>query len=52
MRALFVSAFHLTGLDPSVNYSGELGEGKFGHEPQLKPCWTMLVISPLNAMWA
>ena len=35
-----------------VNYSGDLGEGKVGHDPRLESCWTMLVISQLSAMWA
>ena len=38
--------------DLKVDYSGDLGEGKVGHEPRLKPCWTMLIIGPLSAMWA
>ena len=37
--------------DPKVDYSGDLGEGKVGHEPRLKPCWSMLVIGLLSAMW-
>ena len=31
--------------DPKVNYSGDLGEGKVGHESRLEPCWNMLVIN-------
>ena len=38
--------------DPKVDYSGDLGEVMVGHEPRLEPCWTMLVIGPLCAMWA
>ena len=38
--------------DPKVDCSGDLGEGKVGHEPRLKSCLTMLVIGPLGAMWA
>ena len=37
--------------DPKVDYIGDLGEGKIGHETRLEPCWTMLVIGPLSAMW-
>ena len=37
-------------IDPKVDYSGNLGEGKVGHEPRLDPCWSMLVIGPLSAM--
>ena len=37
--------------DPKVDYSGNLGEEKVEHEPKLEPCLTMLVISPLSAMW-
>ena len=29
-----------------------LEEWKVGHESKLEPCWTMLVIGPLSAMWA
>ena len=29
-----------------------LGEGKVGHEPRLEPCWSLLVIGLLSAMWA
>ena len=36
--------------DPKVNYSGDLGEGKVGHEPKLKACWSMLHIDPPSAM--
>ena len=32
--------------DPKVDYSGDLGQGKVGHKPRLKPCMTMLVIDP------
>ena len=38
--------------DPKVDYSGDLGERRIGHEPRLEPCWTMLVLDPLSAMWA
>ena len=37
--------------DPKADYSGDLGEGKVGHEPRLEPCWSMLLIDPLSAMW-
>ena len=30
--------------DPKVDYSGDLGEWKVGHEPRVEPYWTMLVI--------
>ena len=29
-----------------------IGKGKVGHEPKLKPCWFMLVIVSLSAIWA
>ena len=35
-----------------VNYSGDLGEGKVVHEPKLESYWSVLVITPLSAMWA
>ena len=38
--------------DLKIDYSGGLGEGKVGHEPKLEPCWFVLVIDPLSAMWA
>ena len=38
--------------DPKVDFSGDLGEGKVGHEPRLEPCWTLQVIDPLGAIWA
>ena len=31
---------------------GFRGGKKVGHEPRLEPCWTVLVIDPLSAMWA
>ena len=34
--------------DPKVDYSGGLGEGKFGHEPRLKPYWTMMQLAHLK----
>ena len=37
--------------DPKVDYCGDLGEGKVGHEPRLEPYWTVLVIDPLSTMW-
>ena len=37
--------------DPKVDYNGDLGEGKVGNEPMLEPCWTLLVIGLLSAMW-
>ena len=37
---------------PKVDYSGDLGEGKVGHEPKLESCWNMLIIGPPSAMWA
>ena len=33
------------------DYSGDLGERKVGHEPRLEPCWSVLLIDPLSAMW-
>ena len=33
------------------DYSGDLGEGKVGHELRLKPSWSVLLIDPLSAMW-
>ena len=33
------------------DYGGHLGEGKVGHKPKLKPCWSVLLIDPLSAMW-
>ena len=55
--ALFVSAFHQDRTwhkvnGPKVDYSGGFGEGKVKHKPRLEPCWTMLVIGPLSAIWA
>ena len=38
--------------EPKVDYSGDLGEEKVGHESRLEPCWTVLVINPLSSMWA
>ena len=38
--------------DPKADYSGDLGEWMVGHEPRLEPCWSMLLIVPLTAMWA
>ena len=35
-----------------VDYSGDLEEGKVGHESRLEPCWIMLVIDSFHAMWA
>ena len=35
--------------DLKVDYSVE---GKVGHDPWLEPCWAMLVLGPLSAMWA
>ena len=32
--------------DLKVDYSGDLGEGKVGHEPRLELCKTVLVIDP------
>ena len=32
--------------------SGDKGEGKVGNEPRLEPCWSMLLIGSLGAMWA
>ena len=29
-----------------------LGEGKVGHEQKLEPCGSVLLIEPLNVMWA
>ena len=43
--------WHQAGFDTNSFYSGNLGEGKFGHELKLMPCWTMLVIGSLGAMW-
>ena len=37
--------------DPKVNYSGDLGVGKVCHNLRLEPCWSMLVIGTLSAMW-
>ena len=34
------------------NYSGGVGEGKVITKLKLEPCWTMLVISSIRAMWA
>ena len=36
--------------DPKGDCSGDLGEGKVGHQPMLEPCWSMLLIDPLSAM--
>ena len=33
------------------DYIGDLGEGKDGNEPRLEPCWYVLLIDPLSAMW-
>ena len=33
------------------DYSGDLGEGKVGNESKLEPCWSVLLIDPLSAMW-
>ena len=33
------------------DYSGDLGEGKIGNKLRLKPCWSVLLIDPLSAMW-
>ena len=54
-KGIFVSASHQTGIDtrsitPTVDYSGDLGEGKVGHELRLELCWTMLVNGPFSAM--
>ena len=38
--------------DPKADYSGDLEEGKDGHEPRVEPCWSVLLINPLSAMWA
>ena len=38
--------------NPKVGLKWRLGEGKVGHERRLELCWSMLVISPLSAMWA
>ena len=37
--------------DPKSNYGGDLGEGKVGNKLRLGPCWSMLLIDPLSAMW-
>ena len=36
--------------DPKADYSGDLGEGKVKNELRLEPCWSMLLIDPLNSM--
>ena len=33
--------------DPKIDYREDLGEGKFGHEPKLKPCWIKLASNHL-----
>ena len=38
--------------DPQADYSEDLGVGNVGHEPRFEPCWSMLLINPLSAMWA
>ena len=36
---------------PKADYSGVKGEG-VGNESRLEPCWSMLLIGSLGAMWA
>ena len=31
--------------------NADKGEGKAGNEPRLEPCWSVLLIDPLSAMW-
>ena len=56
-RGLFVAASHQTGLDTRSKARrpikvGDKGEGKVGNEPRFEPCWSMLLIVSLSAMWA
>ena len=53
---ILVAASHQTGLDTRSMTRRPIlvrikGEGKVGHEPRLEPCWSMLLIDPLKAMW-
>ena len=36
---------------PEGRLKWRLGEVDVGHEPRLEPCWSMLLIDPLSAMW-
>ena len=38
-------------INPKADYSVDLEEWKVGHEPGLEPCWSLLLIDPLSAMW-
>ena len=56
-KGIFVSASHQTGHDTRsmtrrTYSSGDLEERKVAHEPRLEPCWSLLVRSPLSAIWA
>ena len=51
---LFVAASHQTGLDTRSKARRLIKVGikwKMGNEPRLEPCWSMLLIDPLSAMW-
>ena len=37
---------------PKADYSGDKGKGNVGNKPRLEPCWSMLLIGSLGAMWA
>ena len=56
-RGLFVAASHQTRLDTRskarrpIKVGIKVG-GKVGNEPRLEPCWSVLLIGSLSAMWA
>ena len=52
LLCLFVAASHQTRLDTRSKARRPIKvEGKVGNEPRLEPCWSMLLIGSLNAMW-
>ena len=57
IHCLFVTASHEDRTwhkvkSPKANKSGNKGEGKVWNEPRLEPCWSMLLIGSLGAIWA
>ena len=52
LPTIFNAAFHLTGFDTRPFLKIDFRDFRVRHEPRLVPCWTMLIIGSLSAMWA
>ena len=40
------------GQKPEGRLNGDNGEEEVGNEPRLEPCWSVLLIDSLGAIWA